>query len=70
MKGSIEFLRALRDICNKRQAGKITCGACPLNPECSAVLVRPDEAKDADILALVTKVGQETKRRKDAEIQK
>ena len=52
MKGAIEYLRALRDICNDT-----ICEECPLSyGEACPYLIRPDEQMDEDILKMVKMV--------------
>lgn len=49
MKGAIEYLRAVRDICNDT-----LCDECPLaREEACPYLIRPDEQMDEDILRMV-----------------
>ena len=49
MKGAIEYLKAVRDICNDT-----LCDECPLaREEACPYLIRPDEQMDEDILKMV-----------------
>ena len=56
MIGAIEFLKALRTVCQEQ---KDHCNSCPANPECAGVLIRPDEATDEEILGLINKVWRQ-----------
>ena len=56
MKGAIEYLRAVRNICNDT-----ICDECPLaREETCPYLIRPDEQMDEDILKMVKMVGRIT----------
>ncbi len=58
MKGAVEYLRALRDICTKAE---LKCNTCPLMeikehgdlPSCS-VMTSPNAWSDEDILRMVS----------------